>query len=107
LEVSIDGKPYVEKTDFDLDFKSPTIRGFRTGGSGYQITLDNSAFQSGSQSLLMTNVGTTSENSKAVDPKASIAAWRGVLGHLEDSRNSYAQKGIATRDLDWAFKTRA
>ena len=55
----------------------------------------------------MTNVGTTSENSKAVDPKASIAAWRGVLGHLEDSRNSYAQKGIATRDLDWAFKTRA
>jgi erythromycin esterase-like protein len=104
LEVTLDGKPYLENTNFDLGFESSTIAGFYTGGNGYQVTLDKSAFQSGSQSLLMTHVGTASENAKAVDPKLSIAAWRGVMTHLEDSRNAYAQKGIVARDVDWVIQ---
>jgi hypothetical protein len=87
LEVTLDGKPYQDKTNFDLDFESSTIAGFHTGGNGYQVTLDKSEFQSGSQSLLMTHLGTASENAKSVDPKVALAAWRGVVGHLEDSRN--------------------
>jgi len=104
LEVTLDGKPYLDKTNFDLDFESSTPAGFHTGGNGYQVTLDKSSFQSGSQSLLMTHVGTPADASKKVDPKESITAWRGVIAHLEDSRNSYTQKGIATRDLDWVIQ---
>jgi erythromycin esterase-like protein len=104
LEVSLDGKPYLDKTNFDLDFESSTPAGFYTGGNGYQVTLDKSSFQSGSQSLMMTHAGTAADASKRVDPKESITAWRGVIGHLEDSRSSYAQKGIATRELDWVIQ---
>jgi len=104
LEVTLDGKPYLDKTNFDLDFESSTPAGFHTGGNGYQVTLDKSSFQSGSQSLLMTHVGTPADASKKVDPKESITAWRGVIAHLEDSRNSYVQKGIATRELDWVIQ---
>jgi erythromycin esterase-like protein len=104
LEVTLDGKPYLDKTNFDLDFESSTPAGFYTGGNGYQVTLDKSSFQSGSQSLLMTHEGTAADASKKVDPKESITAWRGVIGHLEDSRSSYAQKGIATRELDWVIQ---
>jgi len=104
LEVTLDGKPYLDKTNFDLDFESSTPAGFYTGGNGYQVTLDKSSFQSGSQSLMMTHAGTAADASKKVDPKESIAAWRGVIGRLEDSRSSYAQKGIATRELDWVIQ---
>jgi len=104
LEVTLDGKPYLDKTNFDLDFESSTPAGFYTGGNGYQVTLDKSSFQSGSQSLMMTHVSTAADASKKVDPKESIAAWRGVIGRLEDSRSSYAQKGIATRELDWVIQ---
>ena len=104
LEVTLDGKPYPDKANFDLDFESSTPAGFYTGGNGYQVTLDKSSFQSGSQSLMMTHVGTPADASKKVDPKESITAWRGVIGHLEDSRNSYAQKGIAARELDWVIQ---
>lgn len=104
LEVTLDGKPYREKTDFDLDFESSSVAGFYTGGNGYQVTLDKAAFQSGNQSLLMTHVGTSSETAKPVDSKEAITAWRGVMGHLEDSRSSYAQKGIAARELDWVIQ---
>ena len=53
LDVSLDGKPYEDKTSFDLDFESSSIAGFYTGGNGYQITLDKASFHSGNQSLLM------------------------------------------------------
>ena len=104
LEITVDGKPYTEKTSFDLDFESSTVAGFNTGGNGYQVKLDKTGFQSGSQSLLMTHVGTPADASKKVDPKVAMTAWRGVIQHLEDSRNSYAQKGIAAREIDWVIQ---
>ena len=104
LEVTLDGKPYTEKTGFDLDFESSTVAGFNTGGNGYQVKLDKTAFQSGSQSLMMTHVGTPADASKKVDPKVAMTAWRGVIQHLEDSRNSYAQKGIAASEIDWVIQ---
>ncbi len=104
LEVTLDGKPYLEKTGFDLDFESPAVAGFHTGGNGYQVELDKTAFQSGKQSLLMRHVGTSSDTAKSVDPKVAMTAWRGVLSHLEDSRNSYAQKGIAAPELEWVIQ---
>lgn len=104
LEVTLDGKPYEEKTDFDLGFESSSPAGFYTGGSGYQVTLDKASFQSGNQSLLMTHVGTPSDTAKSIDPKEAITAWQGVMRHFEDSRSLYAQKGIAARELDWVIQ---
>ena len=104
LEVTLDGKPYQDKTNFDLDFESSSPAGFYTGGNGYQVTLDKASFQSGNQSLMMTHVGTSADTSKPVDPKEAITTWRVVMKHLEDSRASYAQKGIAARDLDWVIQ---
>jgi len=103
LEVTLDGKPYQEKTSFDLDFESTSIAGFFTGGNGYQVTLDKASFQHGNQSLLMTHVDTPSTTPQP-DPKAAITSWRGVLQHLEDSRSQYVQKGITARELDWVIQ---
>src|SRR6185369_15629155 len=69
LEVTLDGKPYLDKMGFDLDFESSTVAGFHTGGNGYQVESDKTAFQSGKQSLLMTHVGTSPDTAKSVDPK--------------------------------------
>jgi erythromycin esterase-like protein len=104
LEITLDGKLYQEKSNLDLDFESSALVGFYTGGNGYQVTLDKAAFQSGSQSLQITHVGTPPDAPKPVDPKEAVAAWRGVMGHLEDSRNLYAQKGIAAQELDWVIQ---
>lgn len=53
LSVTIDGEPYREKTKFDLDFESPSLVGFYSGGAAYQIRLDKRVAHSGNQSLLM------------------------------------------------------
>ena len=53
LSVTVDGKPYIAKTKFDLEFESSSPIGFYTGGAGYQVRLDKGVVQSGKQSLLM------------------------------------------------------
>jgi erythromycin esterase-like protein len=103
LEVTLDGKPYQEKTSFDLDFESSSPAGFYTGGEGYQVTLDKASFKSGNQSLLMKHVDTSSATPKQ-DPRLAIAAWQSVMRHFEDSRTSFAQKGIDAHELDWVIQ---
>lgn len=53
LAVEVNGVPYSDTSLFDLDFESPTPKGFYTGGNGYQVQLDNQIFHSGKQSLRM------------------------------------------------------
>jgi hypothetical protein len=105
LEITLDGKPYKEKTNFDLDFESSTVAGFYTGGNGYEVGVDSTTFQSGKQSLSMKYVGKPSATAKPpADPKMAATAWQGVVRRLEDSRNSFTQKGIAGRELDWVIQ---
>jgi hypothetical protein len=53
LVVELDGVPYSDPGAFDLDFESPTPKGFYTGGIGCLVRLDSTVFHSGRQSLLM------------------------------------------------------
>jgi erythromycin esterase-like protein len=103
LSVELDGVPYTDKTSFDLDFESPTPRGFYTGGNGYSVQLDSQVFHSGKQSLRMARVA-SAVDSKAVDAKAASSTWSQVVRHLEAGREAYAKKGATARDIDWAIQ---
>ena len=104
LSVTVDGKPYEEKTRFDLGFESPSPAGFYTGGSGYQVRLDTRFAQSGKQSLRMNYAGPPSVTPEPVDPKVAIASWQAVVRHLEESRSLYAKQGVADRDREWIIQ---
>ncbi|MDX6530515.1 MAG: hypothetical protein QOH41_2805 [Blastocatellia bacterium] len=39
-----------------------------------------------------------------VETKAAVAAWLGVVRHLEESRAMYAKNGIAPRDVEWVIQ---
>ncbi len=101
LSVEVDGTPYTDKTTFDLGFESPTPKGFRTGGGGYQVELDSQVFHDGKQSLRMKRSG---DPPKATEPKVASATWKEVVQHLEAARETYAKKQIATSDIDWAIQ---
>lgn len=67
LSVTVDDKPYIEKTKFDLDFESSSPTGLFTGGASYQIKVDKRFAHSGNQSLLMRYA------SSPPTPKAGVA----------------------------------
>lgn len=98
MAVELDGTPYLDKGSFDLDFESPTPRGFYTGGNGYLVQLDTRVFHNGKQSLRMT---------KSVDPigvSSASSTWKEIVRHLEASSEAYAKKGVATRDIEWVIQ---
>jgi erythromycin esterase-like protein len=97
LTIELDGAPYVNNILFDLDFESSSPKGFRTGGDGYSVELDSRVFHSGNQSLRITRL-------PPVDPKVASSAWKDVVRHLETSRDVYARKGAAARDVEWAIQ---
>lgn len=94
LAVELDGVPYLDKSELDLDFESASPTGFRTGGNGYRSRLDGEVFHSGKQSLQIRN---------ALD-RETAASWKGVVDHLETARESYRTKGAAVREIDWAIQ---
>jgi erythromycin esterase-like protein len=100
LSVQLDGTPYIDKTEFELDFESPQPRGFHTGGNGYLVELDHEIFHDGKQSLRMRR----SNESKGAGAKVALSAWKEIVQHLEASHEAYAKKGIATRDIEWAIQ---
>jgi hypothetical protein len=51
LRVELDGVPYTDNANFDLDFESSWPRGFYTGGKGYRVELDKELAHTGKQSL--------------------------------------------------------
>ena len=102
LSVELDGAPYLDQTAFDLDFESSSPRGFYTGGNGYAVELDSQVFHNGKQSLRMKRVAPANEP-KAADPKVT-STWKEIVRHLESSREAYAKKGAATREIEWAIQ---
>lgn len=89
---------------FDLDFESPTPKGFYTGGNGYGVLLDSEVFRSGKQSLRMEHMGTAPADRPPVDTKLAAATWKAVVGHLETSRQQYLDKGATAREIAWAIQ---
>ena len=106
LKVEVDGAPAPGSDNVALDFESPTPVGFHTqgGGDAYQVQIDRDEFHTGKQSLRMKYVGAVSAIPKPVDPKVAIAGWKAVVRHLEESRSSYAKRGVADRDLEWTIQ---
>jgi len=103
LSVQLDGVPYLDKTDFDLDFESSTPKGFNTTGKGYVVDLDSQVFYNAKQSLRMQRSAAATE-SKTVDPKAASSTWKEIVRHLEASREAYVKKGVASHDIEWAIQ---
>ncbi len=100
LTVELDGEPYMNSDRFDFDFESPTPLGFSTGGNGYQVRLDNQTAYSGKQSLRMQFLGTVNTTTAA----SAASAWKDVIDRFESSRTQYLEKGLSTRDIDWAIQ---
>lgn len=99
LSVELDGTAYLDQTAFDLDFESAPPKGFYTGGNGYAVEVDAQVFHNGKQSLRMKREISANET-KPADP----SAWKEIVRHLEMSREAYAKKGSATRDIEWAIQ---
>jgi erythromycin esterase-like protein len=104
LSVEVDGAPYADTRVFDLDFESPTPKGFQSGGAGYQVQVVDDVFHTGKQSLRMKYLPPAVGAAAAVDPKLAAATWQAVVRHLEESRAAYAGKGAVARDIDWAIQ---
>jgi hypothetical protein len=68
IEVEIDGKPFDPAGRFDFRFEGDSPEGFKTGGDGYKVTLDDRSPHSGTKSLLM--------ESAARPGRPSTPRWR-------------------------------
>ena len=99
LKIELDGVPYTDSSAFDLEFESPSPRGFYTGGNSYQVRLDNTTAHGGKQSLRMSR---SAPASKAAGEMVPI--WQGVISHLEDSESGYRAKGASARESVWAIQ---
>jgi erythromycin esterase-like protein len=105
LTIELDGEPFTDASVMDLDFESPSPRGFYTGGAGYRVTIDTSVARSGKQSLRMEYVGPPPTNAAAAPSPAHAATrWKAVVAHLEEGRAVYRMAGASERDIDWAVQ---
>ena len=104
LAIEMDGKPYLDPSAPDLDFESPSPKGFFTYGNGYQVRVDATVFNTGKQSLQIKNAGAGPHDAKSVGPKLASSTWKDIVGHLEASREAYAKKGAAARDIEWVIQ---
>jgi len=105
LTIELDGEPFTDASVMDLDFESPSPRGFYTGGAGYRVTIDTSVARSGKQSLRMEYVGPPPTNAAAAPSPANAATrWKAVVAHLEEGRAVYRMAGASERDIDWAVQ---
>lgn len=102
LQVEIDGVPYTESGDFDLDFESETPRGFYTGGSGYAVTLDNTVAHTGKQSLRSVAQSQASTENQ-VDKRQVVQGCAAVLEELQAKR-AMLLLSLKARDVDWIIQ---
>jgi erythromycin esterase-like protein len=108
LAVEIDGVPYSDPSSFDLDFESPSLRGFEVGGqgasgkrfstTGYSITIDQSVAHTGAQSL-RSQYTVPPVNPEAVDPEC-----KSVIDYLTAHRAAFIAAGATAGDADWAIQ---
>jgi erythromycin esterase-like protein len=104
LTIELDGVPYRNEAAFDLDFESPTIRGFVVGGGGYTVLLDQGQVRTGRQSLRMTYVGGPSPTAPPIDPARVTSTWKEVVRALEANRAAYRSSGASDREIEWATR---
>lgn len=104
LAIEVNGAPYLNRDNFDLDFESPTTKGFGTGGDGYEITLDNTVAQSGKQSLRISATGASS-TAPAHAPDAEQIASRcvSIVKHLQANKAKYLESAKPA-DVEWAIQ---
>lgn len=98
LQVEIDGTPYTDTSAFDLDFESPTPRGFYAGGSGYAVGIDARTAHSGKQSLHSRFLGVRT------DPKLAAQDCEAVVARLRADRSKFLSAGASVRETDWAIQ---
>lgn len=101
LQVEIDGVPYTDRSDFDLDFESETPRGFYTGGTGYTVVLDTAVAHTGKQSLRSVQSPASTENQ--VDKKQLAQGCAAVLEELQAKR-AVLLLSLKSRNVDWAIQ---
>jgi erythromycin esterase-like protein len=107
LAVEVDGVPYSDPS-FDLDFESPTLRGFEAGGQGssgrrfstrgYSITLDKSVAHTGAQSLR------SQYTVPPVDAETVTRECKSVVEYLTAHRSALMAAGATASDADWAIQ---
>ncbi len=102
LAIELDGKPYRSHPTCDLGFESPAPKGFYVGGLGYAAELDPRVYREGKQSLRLQRM--TSPDKRPESAASALAAWKGIVRHLESSRKSYAKKGATPRDAEWTIQ---
>jgi erythromycin esterase-like protein len=105
LKVAIDGKPFDVTDVFDPGFEGDAPRGFRTGGDGYDVGLDDHVAKEGTKSLKMAFTGIKEEKSKEQGPDPAIASKScgDLVAQMEARRDAYLKLATA-RETDWAIQ---
>jgi erythromycin esterase-like protein len=105
MEITIDGKPYQDPA-IDLGFESSTLKGFRTGGAGFEVTLDKGVAQSGTQSLRMKRVSDVPAPADAVAPAtALLPKCDDVVKYLEQHKAGFLQAGSSESNVEWVIQS--
>lgn len=105
LTIELDGEPFTDASQLDLDFELASPRGFSIGGAGYRVAIDSSAARSGKQSLRMQNMSPPNAGaSVAASPAEAAARWTAVVSRLDKGRSGYRTAGAAERDIEWAVQ---
>lgn len=94
--LEVDGTPYRDGYRLDLDFESPTPRGFYVGGTNYEVRLDSEAAHSGRQSLRSRYLGLSAD----VLYELSLS----IADHMAAARDSYVAAGAGEWETDWAVQ---
>jgi erythromycin esterase-like protein len=104
LRVEIDGVPFTDSGSFDLDFESASVRGFRAGGKGYEVTLDQVVAHTGKQSLRSKLADTGAKPREQAGERMRVSlACDDILKHLENQRASFLRTSEA-KQVDWALQ---
>jgi erythromycin esterase-like protein len=106
MEITVDGKPYQDPA-IDLGFESSTLKGFYTGGAGFEVTLDKGVAQSGAQSLRLRRVPARAgvPAGPGVPATALLAKCEDVVKYLEQHSASFVQAGSSESDVEWAIQS--
>ena len=100
LEVLVDGKPFVDRSPFDLDFESGKLNGFHNRGN---IALDKSVAHTGKQSLRSSHESPDEAGGKLAAHTLAVK-YQSVVEHLEHSRPEFLRAGLQAEDVDWIIQ---
>ncbi len=103
LAVEINGVPYTDTSAFDLDFESPTPKGFYTGGDGYQVVLDNTVAHTGKQSLRSTRTSQAAPAQGAPSNEEVASGCVAIIKHLEGERAKLLEHA-KPQEVEWAIQ---